>query len=67
MFAFLLPGCMIEEAQRTADAFLLSGVVSSKYCRQHHVIPKKRTFEVIMNCSAQLYSTGSTMNGEGVH
>ena len=44
MFAFLLPGCMIEEAQRTADAFLLSGVVSSKYCRQHHVIPEQANF-----------------------
>ena len=27
----------------------------------------RRAFEAIMNCSAQLYSTRSTVNGDGVH
>ena len=29
--------------------------------------PNRRAFEAIMNCSAQSYSTRSTVNGEGVH
>ena len=29
--------------------------------------PNRRAFEAIMNCSAQLYSTRSTVNGESVH
>ena len=29
--------------------------------------PNRRAFEAIMNCSAQLYSTRSTVNGDGVH
>ena len=29
--------------------------------------PNRRAFEAILNCSAQLYSTGSTVNGDGVH
>ena len=28
--------------------------------------PNRRAFEAIMNCSAQSYSTRSTVNGEGV-
>ena len=29
--------------------------------------PNRRAFEAIMNCSAQSYSTRSTVNGGGVH
>ena len=29
--------------------------------------PNRRAFEAIMNCSAQVYSTRSTVNGEGFH
>ena len=29
--------------------------------------PNRRALEAIMNCSAQLYSTKSTVNGDGVH
>ena len=29
--------------------------------------PNRRTFEAIMNCSTQLYSTRSTVNGDNVH
>ena len=38
MFAFLLPEVVIEVAYLTAEAFLLSGVVSSKYCRECQVV-----------------------------
>ena len=29
--------------------------------------PNWRAFEAILNCSAELYSTRSTENGDGVH
>ena len=29
--------------------------------------PNRRAFEAIMNCSAQLYSTKSTVNGDSIH
>ena len=29
--------------------------------------PNRRAFEATMNCSAQLYSTRSTVNGDSVH
>ena len=38
MFAFLLPEFVIEVAYMTAEAFLLSGIVSSKYCRERQVV-----------------------------
>ena len=31
MFAFLVPEILIDRAYMTAEAFLLSGIVSSKY------------------------------------
>ena len=37
MFAFMLPGFMIEVAYLTAEAFLSSGIVSSKYRRERQV------------------------------
>ena len=38
MFAFLLPEIVIEVAYMTVEAFLHSGIVSSKYCRECQVI-----------------------------
>ena len=38
MFAFLLPKIVIELAYMTVEAFLLSKIVSSKYCREHQVV-----------------------------
>ena len=38
MFAFLLPEIVIEVAYMTVEAFLLSGIVSSKYCRKRQVV-----------------------------
>ena len=38
VFAFLLPEIAIEVAYMTAEAFLLSGIVSNKYCRERHVV-----------------------------
>ena len=32
MFAFLLPEIVIKVAYMTVEAFLFSGIVSSKYC-----------------------------------
>ena len=29
--------------------------------------PNRRAFEAVMNCSAQMYLTRSTMKGDGVH
>ena len=40
IFAFLLPGFVIEEANLTIEAFLLSGIVSSKYRRERRVVAK---------------------------
>ena len=38
MFAFLLTEIVIEVAYITAEAVLLSGIVSSKYCQECQVI-----------------------------
>ena len=38
MFAFLLPEIVIEVACMTVEAFLLSGIVGSKYCRTRQVV-----------------------------
>ena len=38
MFAFLLRENLIEVAYMTDEAFLLSGIVSSKYCRKFQVV-----------------------------
>ena len=38
MLALLLPEVVIEVAYVTAKAFLLSGIVSSKYCRECQVV-----------------------------
>ena len=44
MFAFLLPEIVIEVAYMTDEAFLLSGILSSKYCRERHVIAERTNF-----------------------
>ena len=38
MFAFLLSEIVIEVAYMMAEAVLLSGLVSSKYCRERQVV-----------------------------
>ena len=38
MFTFLLPGFVTEVAYMTVEAFLLAGIVSSKYCRERQVV-----------------------------
>ena len=38
MFAFLLPEIMFKVAYMTVEAFFLSGIVSSKYCRECQVV-----------------------------
>ena len=38
MFVFLLPEIVIEEAYMMVEVFLLSGIVSSKYCRERQVV-----------------------------
>ena len=38
MYAFLLPEIVIEVAYITVEVFLLSGIVSSKYCRKGQVV-----------------------------
>ena len=40
IFTFLLPEIVIEVAYMTLEAFLLSGIVSSKYCRERQVVAK---------------------------
>ena len=68
MFAFLLPEIVLEVAYMTVEVFLHSGIVSSKYFAESaKSSPIRRAFEAIMNCSAQSYSTRSTVNGEGAH
>ena len=39
-FAFLLPEIVFEVAYMTVEACLLSGIVSSKYCRERQVVAK---------------------------
>ena len=38
MFAFLLPEIVVEVAYVMVEALLLSGIVSSKYCRKGQVV-----------------------------
>ena len=38
MLASLLPEIVIEMAYMTIEEFLLSGIVSSKYCREGQVV-----------------------------
>ena len=38
MFTFLLPEFVIEVAYMAVEAFLLSGIVSSKHCRERQVV-----------------------------
>ena len=38
MFAFLLPETVIEVAYITVEVFLLSGIVSGKYCQDRQVV-----------------------------
>ena len=54
-------------AYLTAEAFLLSGIVSSKYSSERQVAPNRQALEAIINYSAQLYSTRSNVNGELVY
>ena len=44
MFAFLLPKIVIEVAYMTDEAFLPSGIVSRKYCRERQVVAKWADF-----------------------
>ena len=37
-FAFLLPEFVTEVAYMTVEAFLLAGIVSSKYCQERQVV-----------------------------
>ena len=41
MFAFLMPEIVIKVAYMTVETFLLSGSVSSKYCRERQVVAEK--------------------------
>ena len=41
MFAFLLPEIVIEVVYMTVETFLLSGIVSSKHCRERQVVANK--------------------------
>ena len=40
MFAFLLPEIVIKVVYMMVEEFLLSGIVSSKYCREGQVVAK---------------------------
>ena len=44
MFAFLLPEIVIEVAYMTVEVFLLSEIVSSKYCRERQVVAEWSNF-----------------------
>ena len=44
MFAFLLPEITIEVAYLTAEAFLLSGIASSKYSLERQVVAETASF-----------------------
>ena len=44
MFAFFLLVFMIEVAYLTAEAFMLSGIVSSKYRRERQVVAEQASF-----------------------
>ena len=67
MFKFLLPGFMIEVAYLMAEEFCSRGSSVASIAEIAKASPSRRAFEAIMNCSAQVYSTRSTVNGEGVH
>ena len=67
MFAFLLPEIVIEVAYMTVEAFCSRGLSVASIAESTKSSPNRRASEAIMNCSAQSYSTRSTMSGECVH
>ena len=54
---------MVQVTHATAEAFLLSGSLEARMAESAVSSPNRRAFEAIMNCSAQLYSTRSTVKG----
>ena len=67
MFAFLLPEIVIEVVLMTIEAFCSRGLSVASIAESAKSSPNRRAFEATMNCSAQSYSTRSTVNDESVH
>ena len=69
MFAFLLPEIANEGAYMMVEEFCSRGSSVATIAERAKSSPNRRTFEAIINFSAQSYSTinRSTANGEGVH
>ena len=66
MFAFLLLEIVIEVVYMTAEAFCSRRLSVASIAESANLSLKRRAFEAIINFSAQLYSTRSTVNGGGV-
>ena len=67
MFPLFLPNVVVKVVHLIVEAFLLSGSIVVRIVESANSSSSRRTFETIMNCSAQLYSTRSTTRGNGVY
>ena len=64
MFAFLLPEFVIEVTYMAVERFCSRGSLVASIAESAKSSPNRQSFETIMNCSAQSYSTRFTVNGE---
>ena len=67
MFALLLLEIGIEVAYMTAEVFCSRGSSVASIAESAKLSWNRRALEAIINFSAQLYSTRSTINGKCVH
>ena len=58
---------MVKVTHLTAEAFWSEGSFEARMAESAVSSPNRRAFEAIMNCSAQLYSTRSTVSGDSVY
>ena len=56
-----------SDARDGRGVFVLGGSSEVRMAESAASSPNRRAFEAIMNCSAQIYSTRFTVNGDGVH
>ena len=66
MLAMVSPEVVVEVAQLTVKAVLLSGPSVAKIAGSAKSSPNRRTFEAIMNCSAPLCPMTFNIRGDDV-
>ena len=66
MLAMFSPEVVVEVAQLTVKAVLLSGPSVAKIAESAKSSPNRRTFEATMNCSAPLCPVTFNIRGDDV-